>query len=69
MDGVFVTHSVAEAVFLSTRIVVLAPNPGRMHAVLPVDLPFPRTAALRERPEFETLVAHASHVLREAFTQ
>ncbi len=67
--GVFVTHSVAEAVFLSTRIVVLAPHPGRLHAVLPVDLPYPRAAALRERPEFETLVAHASHVLREAFTQ
>ena len=39
--AVFVTHSVAEAVFLSTRIIVLAPNPGRVHAVLPVDLPFP----------------------------
>jgi len=67
--AVFVTHSVAEAVFLSTRIVVLAPNPGRIHAVLPVDLPFPRTATLRECAEFETLVAHTSHVLREALTQ
>jgi NitT/TauT family transport system ATP-binding protein len=67
--GVFVTHSVAEAVFLSTRIVVLAPHPGRVHAVLPVELPYPRAASLRERPEFEALVAHASHVLREAFTQ
>ena len=59
----FVTHSVAEAVFLSTRIVVLAPNPGRIHAVLPVDLPWPRTAALRDTPEFERAgcasVAHA----------
>jgi NitT/TauT family transport system ATP-binding protein len=67
--AVFVTHSVAEAVFLSTRIVVLAPHPGRVHAVLPVDLPFPRTAALRESPEFEALVARASHVLREALVQ
>jgi NitT/TauT family transport system ATP-binding protein len=67
--AVFVTHSVAEAVFLSTRIVVLAPNPGRVHAVLPVDLPFPRTAQLRELPEFEALVGHASHVLREALAQ
>src|SRR5208282_2136774 len=64
--GVFVTHSVSEAVFLSTRIVVLAPNPGRVHAVVPVDLPFPRTALLRERPEYEELVARASHILREA---
>jgi NitT/TauT family transport system ATP-binding protein len=67
--AVFVTHSVAEAVFLSTRIVVLAPHPGRVHAVLPVDLPFPRTATLRESPEFEAFVARASHVLREALVQ
>jgi NitT/TauT family transport system ATP-binding protein len=66
---VFVTHSVAEAVFLSTRIIVLAPNPGRIHAVLPINLPFPRTAPLRECPEFEALVARASHILREALTQ
>ncbi|HTR48940.1 MAG TPA: ABC transporter ATP-binding protein [Verrucomicrobiae bacterium] len=67
--AVFVTHSVAEAVFLSTRVIVLAPNPGRVHAVLPVDLPFPRTAQLRESPEYESLVARASHILREALIQ
>jgi NitT/TauT family transport system ATP-binding protein len=67
--AVFVTHSVAEAVFLSTRIVVLAPKPGRVHTVLPVDLPFPRAASLRERPEFEALVARASHLLREALVR
>lgn len=67
--GVFVTHSVAEAVFLSTRIVVLSPHPGRIHASFQVDLPFPRTALLRELPEFEALVARASHVLREALVQ
>jgi NitT/TauT family transport system ATP-binding protein len=66
--AVFVTHSVAEAVFLSTRIIVLAPNPGRIHAVLPIDLEFPRTASLREAPEFEDLVAHVSRILREALT-
>jgi NitT/TauT family transport system ATP-binding protein len=67
--AVFVTHSVAEAMFLSTRIIVLAPKPGRVHAVLPVDLPFPRTAPMRELPEFEALVARASHLLREALVQ
>ena len=53
--AVFVTHSVAEAVFLSTRIVVLAPHPGRIHAEFAVDLPGPRTAATRESPEFDAL--------------
>jgi NitT/TauT family transport system ATP-binding protein len=67
--AVFVTHSVAEAVFLSTRIVVLAPNPGRVYATLPVDLMQPRTAALRTAPEFEALVAHVSHTLRGARSQ
>jgi NitT/TauT family transport system ATP-binding protein len=67
--GVFVTHSVAEAVFLSTRIVVLAPNPGRICAEMPVELPWPRTAALRETPEFEALVAQVSHALRGALTR
>ena len=49
--------------------IVLAPNPGRIHTVLPVDFPFPRTSSLRERPEFEELVGRASHVLREALVQ
>jgi NitT/TauT family transport system ATP-binding protein len=64
--AVFVTHSVAEAVFLSTRIVVLTSNPGRIHTIVPVDLPFPRTAALRASSEFGTLVLTISRILREA---
>ena len=67
--AVFVTHSVAEAVFLSTRIVVLAPNPGRIHTILPVELPLPRTAALRDSPEFEARVLQVSHALRAALVQ
>jgi NitT/TauT family transport system ATP-binding protein len=66
--AVFVTHSVSEAVFLSTRIVVLAPNPGRIHAMLAVELPPERTAALRNTPEFDELVGRVSRVLREALT-
>jgi NitT/TauT family transport system ATP-binding protein len=64
--AVFVTHSVEEAVFLSTRIVVLAPNPGRICDLISVDLPAARAAALRETPEFDRLVTHVSHALREA---
>jgi NitT/TauT family transport system ATP-binding protein len=64
--AVFVTHSVEEAVFLSSRIIVLAPNPGRIHEVFAIELPFPRTAALRETPEFGALVAQVSHTLRGA---
>jgi NitT/TauT family transport system ATP-binding protein len=67
--AVFVTHSVAEAVFLSTRIVVLAANPGRIHAVLPIELPLPRTAELRDTPEFEARVLQVSHALRAALVQ
>jgi NitT/TauT family transport system ATP-binding protein len=64
--AVFVTHSVAEAVFLSTRIIVLKPNPGRIHAEFRVDLPFPRTAELHEARQFEDLVTQVTHSLREA---
>lgn len=66
--AVFVTHSVAEAVFLSTRIVVLAPSPGRICAEVPVDLPEGRTSALRSTPEFDALVAQVSRTLRGALT-
>lgn len=62
--AVFVTHSVAEAVFLSTRIVILAA--GRIAHDLPIDLPFPRTAETRESPAFLHRVAEISHLLRTA---
>ena len=60
----FVTHSVTEAVFLSTRIVVLSANPGRIAGVIPVPFAYPRTAELRETPEFLKLLAETSHALR-----
>ena len=63
--AVFVTHSVSEAVFLADRVVVLAPNPGRIHTQIAVDLPTPRTAAIRTSPEFDAVVARVSHKLRE----
>jgi len=60
----FVTHSVTEAVFLSTRIVVLSANPGRIAGVIPVPFAYPRIAELRETPEFLRLLAETSHALR-----
>ncbi|MHB1023823.1 MAG: ABC transporter ATP-binding protein [Acidobacteriaceae bacterium] len=60
----FVTHSVAEAVFLSTRIVVLAPNPGRVAQIVPVDLPFPRNAETRNSVKFDELINSVSKSLR-----
>jgi NitT/TauT family transport system ATP-binding protein len=62
--AVFVTHSVAEAVFLSSRIIVLAPTPGRIAQEIPVELPWPRTSLTRESPEFESLVTTVSRALR-----
>ena len=49
---VFVTHSIPEAVFLSTRIVVLCPRPGRIYDVIESDLPRDRDLDIRETPEF-----------------
>jgi NitT/TauT family transport system ATP-binding protein len=60
----FVTHSVAEAVFLSTRIVILAPHPGRVAHEMAVSLPWPRTAETRESTGFEETVTQASRLLR-----
>lgn len=63
--AVFVTHSVPEAVFLSDRIVVLAPNPGRIHAEFQVDLPAPRNSAVRNSAAFDAIASRVAHSLRE----
>jgi NitT/TauT family transport system ATP-binding protein len=62
--AVFVTHSVAEAVLLSTRIIVLAPSPGRIAQQIEIDLPFPRTGLTRESEMFESYVTEVSRALR-----
>jgi NitT/TauT family transport system ATP-binding protein len=63
---IFVTHSVFEAVFLSTRVVVMSPRPGRVVADLPIALPQPRAAALRHTPEFARESGKISALLAEA---
>jgi NitT/TauT family transport system ATP-binding protein len=60
---VFVTHSIAEAVFLSTRVIVMSPRPGRISKMISVDLPQPRTAATREEPRFFELATEVREAL------
>ena len=64
--GLFITHSVSEAVYLSTKVVVLSGRPG--HIVGRFDVPFtmPRDPDIRFTPEFAALVGEISHVLRQA---
>ncbi|MGB9594187.1 MAG: ABC transporter ATP-binding protein, partial [Anaerolineae bacterium] len=51
----FVTHDVDEAVFLSDRVYVLTPRPGRVRTVIPVPLPRPRARSITASPEFAAL--------------
>ncbi|SMF68445.1 NitT/TauT family transport system ATP-binding protein [Azospirillum oryzae] len=63
---VFVTHSIAEAVFLSTRIVVMSPRPGRILDVIDCDsLPRERTLDIRESPEFAAIAHRVREGLKE----
>lgn len=63
---VFVTHSVFESVYLSTRIAVMTARPGRISADLPIDLLGPRTAALRTSPAYVRLCDTVSAALARA---
>lgn len=62
---VFVTHSIPEAVFLSDRIVVMTPRPGRIEHIVEVDLPRPRGAEIREDERFFRLIAEVRSRLYE----
>ena len=50
--GLFITHSISEAVFLSTRVLVMSPRPGRIVAEIEVPFPYPRDPDLRFDPTF-----------------
>jgi NitT/TauT family transport system ATP-binding protein len=61
---VFVTHSISEAVFLSARVIVMSPRPGRIAGEIEVDLPYPRTVETHEDPRFFELVTQVRELLR-----
>ena len=62
----FVTHNVFEAVFLSSRILVMSRQPGRIVAEVPVDLPYPRVPEVRTSPEYSRIVGQVVSLLEEA---
>jgi NitT/TauT family transport system ATP-binding protein len=66
---VFVTHSVFESVYLSTRIAVMTPRPGHVVAELPVELPQPRQRSLRTSPHYAALCASVSEQLVKAIAE
>jgi NitT/TauT family transport system ATP-binding protein len=66
LTTVFVTHSIYEAVFLSTRIVVMAANPGRVFRTMTIDQPQPRDEAFRDSPKFAAYCRELSTWLAEA---
>jgi NitT/TauT family transport system ATP-binding protein len=64
---IFITHGVEEAAFLSTRTVIMATRPGRVREIVPIDLPYPRQAAIKTTPEFIKIRAEIDKIVREEF--
>src|SRR4029450_10164117 len=65
---IFVTHSVFESVYLWSRIVVMTPRPGRVHAEIKVETPYPREERFRTSAEYASSCRVVSEVLTEAMT-
>ena len=66
MTVVFVTHSVFESAFLSNRIVVMTPRPGRVFTELSIDAPYPRSEAFRTSTEYAAYCRRVSDALSHA---
>jgi NitT/TauT family transport system ATP-binding protein len=60
-----VTHSIEEAVQLSSRVCVITPRPGTIHSVIDIDLPFPRDLAVRRTPEFAAQVSTIQDIFHQ----
>jgi len=60
---VFVTHSIPEAVYLSTRVAVLSPRPAQIRALMEIDLPSPRQPQMRDTPQFARFTAALRNAL------
>jgi NitT/TauT family transport system ATP-binding protein len=63
--GLFITHSIAEAVFLSTRVLVMSARPGRIVGDFAVPFGYPRDDDLRYEPAFAELCGQVSDTLKE----
>jgi NitT/TauT family transport system ATP-binding protein len=63
---IFVTHSVFESVYLSQRIVVMTPRPGRVFTEISVDAPYPRDERFRTSPEYAAFCRRAAEALAQA---
>jgi NitT/TauT family transport system ATP-binding protein len=61
-----VTHSVFESVYLSSRIIVMTPRPGRVYADLAIDAPYPRDGSFRTSAEYADLCRVTSQALSRA---
>ena len=64
--GLFITHSITEAVYMSTKVLVMSARPGKIIASFDVPFAYPRTHDLRYEPEFGELCGQISHALRGA---
>jgi NitT/TauT family transport system ATP-binding protein len=62
---VFVTHSIEEAVFLSDRVIVMTPRPGRVREIIEIDLPRPRGLDSRENPRFVEIIRRVNHLFQD----
>ena len=63
--ALFITHDIEESVFLADRVVVMSTHPGRVKAVIPIDLPRPRTEHIRAEGRFGELVEQIWQLIKD----